>query len=387
LTGNQNQYEVAAYYFPQYHPDPRNDEWHGKGWTEWELIKAARPRFPGHKQPKIPEWGYFNEADPNWAAKEIDLAADHGITSFIYDWYWYDGQPFLQDGLEKGFLAAPNTDRLNFSLMWANHNWLNLFPTQPNEKPPLLASGSVSPDDFERLTDYVIENYFSRPNYLKIDGAPFFSIYEIGAFIAGMGGLAQAKAGLESFRAKTKARGFPDLHLNAIVWGFQVLPTEVKVTDPAHVVTELGFASTGSYVWIHYFDLAKAGFPTVEYKQAAEANFQAWQEYSQRFGVPYQPNVSMGWDSTPRTDQSVAFQPGAYPWLSVITGNTPQAFEDALQKAKEFVDLQPGEPKMITLNSWNEWTEGSYLLPDTAHGTVYLEAIQKVFGGQKTFSE
>ena len=77
-----NDIEVAVYYFPEYHADARNDKWHGKGWTEWELMKAARPRFEGHRQPKVPAWGYFDESDPQWAAKEIDLAADSGITAF-----------------------------------------------------------------------------------------------------------------------------------------------------------------------------------------------------------------------------------------------------------------------------------------------------------------
>jgi hypothetical protein len=373
-------YEIAAYYFPQYHPDPRNDEWYGQGWTEWDFVKAARPRFPGHNQPIVPAWGYFNEADPAWAAKEIDLAANHGITSFIYDWYWYDGRPFLQDGLEKGFLQAPNLQRLNFSLMWANHDWLNLYPAPFDRPPALLTPGKVDRAGFERLTDYVIEKYFSQPNYLKFKGAPFFSIYEIGGFIAGMGGLEEARGGLESFRAKTKAAGFPELHLNVIAWGFDNLPGGIQISDPAGIINFLGFASAGSYVWIHHYDAGKGPFPTVEYNHVAETNYKVWEEFRQNFPVPYQPNVSMGWDSTPRTDQSLNFQKGQYPYKSVIVNNTPQAIQAALVNAREFVDRQEGEPKMISLNSWNEWTEGSYLLPDTVHGTAFLEAIHNIFG-------
>ena len=108
-ASSDKKYTVAVYYFPNYHPDTTNEKWHGKGWTEWDLVKNAKPRFKGHLQPKIPAWGYFNEADPKWTAKEIDLAADHGIDVFIYDWYWYEQTGFyLQDGLEKGFLKAPN---------------------------------------------------------------------------------------------------------------------------------------------------------------------------------------------------------------------------------------------------------------------------------------
>src|SRR5262245_26369945 len=116
--------QAAAYYFPNYHPDPRNHARYGAGWTEWELLKAAKPRYRGHAQPKIPAWGYFNEADPAWAAKEIALAASHGIHAFIYDYYWYEGGPYLHDGLEQGFLKAENGQDLNFALMWANHDWI-----------------------------------------------------------------------------------------------------------------------------------------------------------------------------------------------------------------------------------------------------------------------
>src|SRR5262245_29790739 len=104
--------EVAAYYFPQFHRDRHNDLWHSPGWTEWELVRAARPRFPGHRQPIRPAWGYFDQSDPVWAAREIELAADHGISCFLFDWYWYEDGPFLAAALERGFLGAPNRDRL-----------------------------------------------------------------------------------------------------------------------------------------------------------------------------------------------------------------------------------------------------------------------------------
>ena len=97
---NNNEYEIAVYYFPDYHEDERNNVWHGPGWTEWELMKRAEPRFEGHQQPKIPLWGYEDEADPMVMAKKIDAAADHGITSFVFDWYWYEDGPYLQRDLE-----------------------------------------------------------------------------------------------------------------------------------------------------------------------------------------------------------------------------------------------------------------------------------------------
>ena len=140
-----NRYEVAAYYFGNYHVDPRNELAHGPGWTEWNLVKDAKPRFAGHEQPKIPLWGYGDESDPRVFERKIDAAADHGLTAFIFDWYWYDDGPFLERALEKGFLGAANRDRLKFAIMWANHNWTDIHPAKLSSAPQLQFPGKVTP--------------------------------------------------------------------------------------------------------------------------------------------------------------------------------------------------------------------------------------------------
>ncbi len=373
--------EVAAYYFPQFHPDPRNDAWHGQGWTEWELVNNATPRFPGHRQPILPAWGCFDESDPAWAAKEIDLAADHGVTTFLFDYYWYTDGPFLEDALNRGFLAAPNSHRMKFALMWANHDWTNIHPTTFRNKPEVLAPGRVGLPAFERMTDRIIRDHFSRPNYLTFNGCPYFMIYEVGTFISDMGGLPAARAVLDRFREKVIAAGHPGLHLVASVWGMSVLQGEVKISDPAQVARELNFQSCTSYAWVHHFHVnSPENFPFAKYTDAAEANYKVWEKYAGILGVPYHPNVSMGWDPSPRTIQSDRYENRGYPFTKIFMENTPVAFRDALAKAKAFIDRQPFAEKMITINAWNEWTEGSYLLPDTVHGNAYLEAIRDVFG-------
>ena len=100
---------VAAYYYPCTHPDPRWDKAQYPGFTEWDLIRKAKPRFPGHKQPKVPVWGYQDESDPNVMAQKIGAAADYGVDVFLFDWYYYDDGPYLQRALDNGFLKAPNT--------------------------------------------------------------------------------------------------------------------------------------------------------------------------------------------------------------------------------------------------------------------------------------
>ncbi len=373
--------DVLAYYFPAWHQDPAESLRYGAGWTEWKLLRDARPRFPGHQQPKRPAWGEFDEADPRLSAREIALAADNGITGFIYDWYWHGGAPFLQGALEQGFLKSANRDRLKFALMWANHDWLEIFPAPPSRDRKLLGRGDTDRADFERMTDYILATYFHQPNYLRVDRRLYFSIYELATFIKGMGGVDSAKAALDSFRAKVERAGLGALHLNAVVWGVEVLPTKNHLADPAAVVRALGFSSLTTYAWVHNYKMEPSRFPRDSYTRAAEASYAAWDRYASTFGLPYHPNVSMGWDPSPRTTQGVPLRDYGYPWTSVLEGNTPAAYEAALLRARAWVEARPPAERVVTLNAWNEWTEGSYLLPDTISGDAYLHAVKQVFGG------
>ena len=117
-------YDVAAYVWPAYQPEPRWAELgiFGAGKGEWQNVWEAVPKWQGHEQPRKPLWGYENEADPKVMEKKIDTAVAHGVNVFIYDWYWYNGRPFLEDAVAKGFLGAKNNGKMKFFLMWANHN-------------------------------------------------------------------------------------------------------------------------------------------------------------------------------------------------------------------------------------------------------------------------
>lgn len=388
----QTPYEIAVYYFPSYHPDAAYDQWHGRGWTEWDLVKAARPRLPGHQQPKVPQLGYYDESDPKWAAKEIDLAADHGIDCFIYDWYWYDkvkGRKFLHGGLENGFLKAPNRNRLKFALMWANHDWANIHPTPYTNHQELLTDGEVSAETFDTLTTYIVETYFKQPNYWKIDNKPFFSIFLTSELVKGLGSIEKTAQALARFDQKTRQAGFAGLHLNLIDQGFMGDFTNFRseqgtAMNPKTVLTATRASSVGTYNFLYPYRLTAKNFPVANYQNAIHDNEAYWNRSLTTYPVPYMPNVTMGWDVTPRLVQTEKFdQFKGYPWTGIFNGdNTPAAFKNALLRAKAFVDKTNPAHKIITINAWNEWTEGSYLLPDTRTGTAYLEAIRTVFGGK-----
>lgn len=373
-----NKYDIAAYYFPNYHVDKRNESWHGKGWREWELVKRAEPRFEWQKQPKVPLWGYEDESDPQVMAKKIDAAADHGLSAFIFDWYWYEDGPYLQKCLEEGFLKARNTDRLKFSIMWANHDWMDIHPATRERSYAVKKSGLVSEKAFIEATNHIIKTYFSHPSYWKVEGGLYFSIYELMSLVKGLGGIETTKRVLNDFRARVRDAGLGELHLNAVIWGIQILPGEEKITDPDEMLKILGFDSVTSYVWIHHYETDE--FPRVDYSKCREKIMGYMEEFSGQYSIPYFPNVTMGWDASPRTIQSDAYDNLGYPFMYILDGNTPAEFEISLRHVKELSDRNSKEQKVITINAWNEWTEGSYLEPDMINGMGYLEAIKKVFG-------
>ncbi len=366
---------VAAYYFPNWHVEPRNEELYGPGWTEWELSRRGEPRFPGHQQPKVPLWGYQDEADPRVFAQKVDAAADHGVDVFLFDWYWYGGKPFLQRCLDEGYLRAPNRERIRFACMWANHDWVDLFPAKANHTQQLRFTGKVSENEWQGLMTQMI-TYFKHPCHWLVDGAPYFSIYELYRFIDSFGGIDGAAAALADFRRTVQAAGFSDLHLNVVMWGIPNLPQERAMDASAALLDKLGVRSVDTYVWVHHVGMDT--YPTVDYQRMADAMAAQWPDLLRKYGRPYHPNVSMGWDSSPRCCPSDKHRNLGYPFTPVYVGNTPERFAASLERAKLAVAGE-ADP-VITINNWNEWTEGSYLEPDTVNGMAYLEAVKKVFG-------
>jgi hypothetical protein len=256
---------------PNYHVDPRNETVHGKGWTEWEIVKRGEPKFDGHHQPKVPAWGTEDESDPTVFQKKIAAAAASGLGHFIFDWYWYDGAPFLQRGLELGYLHASNKDKVQFCLMWANHDWYNIMPARLHEQQrPLLYKGSCDAAEFDRVTDYIVSRYFREPSYFKIDGAPYFSFYELKNLVDRMGGLDTAGMAFQRFREKAQRAGFHDIHTNAVAWGIG------EVTNLHEWQHKLGIRSVTSYTWAHHCKFSS--FPVCEYGDMLEQAESYWRK-------------------------------------------------------------------------------------------------------------
>ena len=366
--------QTAVYYFPNFHVDPRNEAVHGKGWTEWELMKHAGPRFPGHMQPKIPAWGYEDEADPAVMAKKIDAAADHGLDAFIFDWYWYEG-PFLERALNEGFLGAPNRSRMKFALMWANHDWKNFHPgNRDTANYKITFPWTTRRDTIPYVWDYLIEHYLTQPNYWKINGKPYFSIYAISRFIAQMGGVEDAAEVLADFRARAKAAGLPGLHLNAV--GLDMLDRSPQSAARHDQVIKTGFDSCTSYNCVCLSEKWMQEFPRVDFQEMADDYIEVAKKTMQALPFPFYPVITTGWDPSPRTIQSEVYDPTpCYPWMAVME-SSPEKLADATRKTAELLMTRPADERIMFFNAWNEWTEGSYLEPDNFYGMKMLEAIR-----------
>jgi hypothetical protein len=386
-------YTVTAYYWPNYHVDPRNEKYFGPGWTEWEITKWAHPRFKGHEQPKVPIWGYEDESDPKVMAKKIETAAKYGVDVLIFDWYYYNDGSFLRAALDKGFLKAENNHKAKFALMWANHDMPDVFPTKLYECYPdwnILFPGDVTRETFDTMVDDIIEKYFKHPSYWLVDGCPYFSVYDLDTLIKGLGSMDNAKQALDDFRAKTKAAGFPDLHLNVILRGGYIVGGGTLVlSDPGGTLSiddqdkmsiELGFNSLGSYTWHHHVSFPN--FPTTQYTYVKGKAVKHWYDTVKKFQLPYYANVTCGWDSTPRICSTDIYVNRGYPFLPTLVGNTPEEFQKSLAEMKTFLDTEGNKQKIFSINSWNEWPEGSYLEPDAVNGYGFLEGIKEVFGGE-----
>ncbi len=396
-------YDVAAIIWPAYQPEPRWKELgifeHGNG--EWQNVYEAKPKFKEHNEPRAPLWGYERDDDPIAMARQIDAALAAGVNVFVYDWYWYQNRPFLENALNNGFLKAPNNERMKFFLMWANHHvdylWNNKIANK-DANPPLY-DARVTYEEFTKVLVPRFIEYFKKPNHYKINGKPVFSIYRFGVFMEGLGGkqnpldkplmnygaemrvaekgdyAQKTKDAIAYLNDACKKAGFEGVYI--LVFGAvpeKIVADGKTISTKAEVVKYFGIDATTTYNW-NYGTWAKmqSSKPFLTYEKWFEMARALWDKISKENKVPFFPNVTVGWDTNSR-----------YPQLTpLITNSNPKNFEMALRSAKNWLDVnkRADAPQLLFINSWNEWTEGSYLMPDTEFGYGYLNALSRVFGG------
>ena len=369
-----NRYDVAAYVWPAYTAaEDRTRIFWPEGMGEWQSVRSAGHKFHGDNWPRRPLWGYVDEADPYVMEMEIDAASDFGVNVFIYDWYWYDTRPFLENCLNDGFLKARNNSKMKFYVMWANHDvnytWDKRISTIQSCN---VWEGRCDAAQFKKIALRLIEQYFLHPLYYKIDNRPVFAVYDIANLINGLGGMEGTRKMLDWFVNLAIQKGLNGIHFQYIdipCCDIALMTDEKNYSkaDACETVKRLGMNSVTHYQYVHFAEINRS------YEDLLPDVVSAWNNTKNKYEREYFPNVSVGWNNNPRfTD----FRKG------IITGSSPDIFRKALTEAKEFVDKNCSVP-LVTVNSWNEWTESSYLQPDDIFGYGYLQAVKEVFKNEK----
>lgn len=354
---------VAAYVYPGWHPIPERDASFHPGFTEWELVEACRPRFPGHAQPRVPALGAYDDRDPVEVGRRVRLARDHGVDAFVYGTFWCRGKRVFEDALDLGFLGSAEASTSTFGVMWANRMPRRVLPVRRADL-PVIDDGRRVPsdvDDFVAFVAHVATRYFARPTYLRVGGRAYLSIFDSTFFVRELGFEAATEA-VRAARAWLASRGFPDLHLVAI--------------DPAPDVIGR-MAAVGFDAVSHYVLLPDWTGPSLQdYEAYAVLRAGEWDGYAAASGLPYVPSVAPGWDASPRGADFGPRRPDKYPWSPVVVGEHPDRFRAAVARAVAWARAHLRDDPMVMVASLNEWSEGHYLEPDTRFGTGWLEALR-----------
>ena len=168
---------VIAFYLPQFHPIPENDEWWGKGFTEWTNVGKAKPLFKGHYQPRVPaDLGYYDLRLPEVREAQAEMAREAGIEGFCYWHYWFGNGKML---LERPFQEVLQSGNPNFPfcLGWANHSWKTGTWKRDGSNHMIVEQKYLGEGDYRKHFEYVL-SAFQDKRYITIDGKPIFVIFD-----------------------------------------------------------------------------------------------------------------------------------------------------------------------------------------------------------------
>jgi glycosyltransferase involved in cell wall biosynthesis len=339
--------KLIAFYLPQFHPIPENDQWWGKGFTEWTNVSRGVPQFVGHYQPRLPgELGFYDLRVPEVQRRQVTLAQKYGISGFCFYYYWFDGKRLLDRPLNQ-FSTDPEID-FPFCLCWANENWTRRWDGRDDQV--LIAQGHSEESDFAFIKD--IEPLLRHKNYIRIHDRPVLLVYRTQL-------LPDPAATAKRWRQYCRDAGLGDPYLVAAQVFDDIDPRQIgfdaAVEFPPN--TPVSRTEITKAVAISNPDFSGNVF---RYADMAERMIN-------RSKPPYQlyKTVFPGWDNTARRlEQGTTFAFGS-----------PDLYEYWLTKAGRFALADPDlEKRIVFINAWNEWAEGAYLEPDQRYGYAYLQA-------------
>ena len=324
--------------------------------------------------------------------KKIRTAKEYGFDGFIFDFYWFkDLGPYRRGALDKGFLCAPSCDDMEFAIMWANHDPIYVHPAQLRHGNAVLADGNFTEEFFREVTEFCMDNYFCKKNYIRVDGKIYFPIWSIKKFITSFGSVEKSAEVIKDFRERASKRGY-ELHIAGHkrfaphyadqTWDDGTIFRDAKRDKKLfnEITKAIGLDSIFDYNWPRPKTDA---WPSIPYSEFSDYNMKVFEDDLDFIELPHDITAALGWDPSTRTVRSDKYENSGYPFTVIVSDTTPGEIEKSFRRIKEYVERDEYSGNMLTFTCWNEWTEGNAFEPDEAYGYGYLEAFKKVFGDNK----
>lgn len=359
--------KLIAFYLPQFHPIPENDEFWGKGFTEWTNVTRAKPLYPGHVQPRLPgELGFYDLRLPEVANKQAELAKEYGLHGFCYYYYWFSPEKTLLDRPLKQLLESPEPD-FPFCLCWANENWTRRWDGSEDE---ILVKQSYSDEFAEAFIESLLP-YFRDDRYIRIDGKPVLLVYDTRQFL-------DIRKSTSIWRKLVRAAGFDDIYLircnTFLSQNYEIDPKvqgfDACVEFPPHGTNTQQLPIVESKVEHQSVHDSATVFDqeTVVFNSITRAP-QSYELLRALFP---------SWDNTPRKKQAA----------TIYFGSSPELYQEWLSGLIAWTKRHNARDRQIIfVNAWNEWAEGAVLEPDKEHGRRYLEATKSALQSQSLLYE
>ena len=339
--------KIIAHYLPQYHPTPENDEWWGKGFTEWTNVAKAKPLYSGHQQPRLPkDLGFYDLRLQETRIQQAEIAKEAGITGFCYWHYWFgNGKRVLERPFNE--VLESKSPNLPFCLGWANETWSGVW--HGDDKRILMEQKYLGEKDQDLHFAFLLKA-FEDPRYIRINNKPLLYIYR-------PQNIPKTKTYLDYWNKKAKANGLEGIHFVASKYydgykedGFGAFVDSVpfipnlKTTLKNRILRKfLNIPMVKSYEDFVMADHFKRELRDDEY-----------------------PSILPGWDNTPRSGTRGI----------VYENSTPQLFKKHVCLVLNQLN-QKNDNNIVFLKSWNEWAEGNFMEPDQINGSEYLIALRE----------
>jgi hypothetical protein len=357
---------ILAFYLPQYHPFPENDEWWGKGFTEWTNVGKAKPLFRGHNQPRVPtELGYYDLRLPIVREQQAQMAREAGVEGFCYWHYWFgNGKRLIPEVFDE--VLESGKPNYPFCLGWANHSWFaKNWNADGTTTEKLLMEQTYPGIEDERMHFSFLLKAFKDSRYVKVEGKPLLYIFAP---------LDLPEEYIHNIRKWTIEAGFPGLYLVGNM-------KDARLSKD--IILNMGYDA------VSYQRLGEKYIPgttllykfkrlTYKYSRKLKGIFLHRPPFMNDYRTAYHNLINEGdyaedvipvilpqWDHTPRSG-----------WNGILLSHaTPKYFYLHVKEA--FAAVRQKKNPIIFLKSWNEWGEGNMMEPDITYGRGFIEALRK----------